>query len=88
MVTLNIAHWEHVKESSIYNRNLFRDTETGKYYLEVCDDDYGDYCYYNSNEAADECDWNYIGYTNTDGSVDCLKDKNIEIMELDETIPT
>ena len=88
MVELNIAHWEHVENPSLYNRNLYRDTETDKYYLEVCDEDYGDYLYYNSNAAADECDWNYIGYTNREGSVDSFKNQNIETMKLDETVPT
>ena len=82
-VELNISRWSHVKSRSEYNRNLYFDEDSQKFYLEVCDENYGDYLYYLSNRNGEEIE--YIGYTNYQGSADFIlqKMKDGFVMKLD-----
>jgi hypothetical protein len=87
-VELNISRWTLDKSRSEYNRNLYFDEETQKCYLEVCDEDYGDYLYYLSNAYCEEID--YIGFTNYQGSADFIL-QNMDsgfVMKLDPSMPT
>ena len=52
-VELNISRWILDKSRSEYNRNLYFDEDSQKFYLEVCDEDYGDYLYYLSNSYGE-----------------------------------
>lgn len=87
-VELNISRWTLDQSRSGYNRNLYFDEETQKYYLEVCDEDYGDYLYYFSNAYGEEID--YIGYTNYQGSADFILGNmnNGFVMKLNPSVPT
>lgn len=87
-VELNISRWTLDKSRSEYNRNLYFDEETQKMYLEVCDEDYGDYLYYLSNAYGEEID--YIGYTNYQGSADFILQNMNDgfVMKLDPSMPT
>ena len=82
MILLDTYQWIHSNISE-YNRNLYFDVATDKWYLEVVDENYGDYLYYHSNECGEEL--GYIGYTNAEDSVDGVKGKT---MKLDPSIPT
>lgn len=88
VVELNISRWSLDKSRSEYNRNLYFDEETQKMYLEVCDEDYGDYLYYLSNAYGEEID--YIGFTNYQGSADFILQNMNDgfVMKLDPSMPT
>ena len=87
-VELNISRWILDKSRSEYNRNLYFDEDSQKFYLEVCNEDYGDYLYYLSNSYGEEID--YIGFTNYQGSADFILGNMNEgfVMKLDPSMPT
>ena len=85
LLKLDLCNWKWTKSLSSYNRNVFYDTTTGEWFLEVCDEDYGDYLYYRSDNAGKEGE--YIGFTNYEGSFNCVCcDKGY--LELDPSMPT
>ena len=88
MVELNISQWSLDKSRSEYNRNMYFDYDSNKFYLEVCDEDYGDYLYYLSHAYGEEI--YYIGFTNYQGSADFILQNMNEgfVMELDPSVPT
>jgi len=87
-VELNISRWSLDNSRSEYNRNLYFDEDSQKFYLEVCDEDYGDYLYYLSNAYGEEID--YIGFTNYQGSADFILQNMNDgfVMKLDPSMPT
>ena len=80
---IDCSNWHWVKSMSSYNNNYYYDTlSNDDFYLEECDEDYGDYLYYTCDKSGKKL--KYLGYTNREGSVENCKGKLV----LDTSMPT
>lgn len=80
---IDCSNWHWVKSMSSYNNNYYYDTLSDvEFYLEECDEDYGDYLYYACDKSGKKI--KYLGYTNREGSVENCGGKLV----LDTSMPT
>lgn len=80
---IDCSNWHWVKSMSSYNNNYYYDTLSDvEFYLEECDEDYGDYLYYVCDKYGKKI--KYLGYTNREGSVENCGGRLI----LDTSMPT
>ena len=80
---IDCSNWHWVKSMSSYNNNYYYDTlSNDEFYLEECDEDYGDYLYYACDKSGKKI--KYLGYTNREGSVENCNGKLV----LDTSMPT
>lgn len=80
---IDCSNWHWVKSMSSYNNNYYYDTLSDvEFYLEECDEDYGDYLYYACDKSGKKI--KYLGYTNSEGSVENCGGRLI----LDTSMPT
>jgi len=80
---IDCSNWHWVKSMSSYNNNYYYDTlSNDEFYLEECDEDYGDYLYYTCDKSGKKL--KYLGYTNREGSVENCNGKLV----LDPSMPT
>ncbi len=97
MIELNISGWVKssitidsaklgtpVRPQERQQFSLFYDTNSKNWYLEAFEPFWGDCYYFKSNDSFEMLD--YIGYTTVDNSAENLKNKNIEIMKIDEDV--
>jgi len=82
-IEIDCSNWHWVKSMSSYNNNYYYDTlSNDEFYLEECDEDYGDYLYYACDKSGKKI--KYLGYTNREGSVENCNGKLV----LDTSMPT
>jgi len=82
-IEIDCSNWHWVKSMSSYNNNYYYDTlSNDEFYLEECDEDYGDYLYYICDKSGKKL--KYLGYTNREGSVENCNSKLV----LDTSMPT
>ncbi len=82
-IEIDCSNWHWVKSMSSYNNNYYYDTlSNDEFYLEECDEDYGDYLYYTCDKSGKKL--KYLGYTNREGSVENCNGKLV----LDTSMPT
>jgi hypothetical protein len=80
---IDCSNWHWVKSMSSYNNNYYYDTLSDvEFYLEECDEDYGDYLYYTCDKSGKKL--KYLGYTNREGSVENCEGNLV----LDPSMPT
>ena len=80
---IDCSNWHWVKSMSSYNNNYYYDTlSNDEFYLEECDEDYGDYLYYACDKSGKKI--KYLGYTNREGSVENCEGNLV----LDTSMPT
>ena len=80
---IDCSNWHWVKSMSSYNNNYYYDTLSDvEFYLEECDEDYGDYLYYACDKSGKKI--KYLGYTNREGSVENCEGNLV----LDTSMPT
>jgi hypothetical protein len=80
---IDCSNWHWVKSMSSYNNNYYYDTLSDvEFYLEECDEDYGDYLYYACDKSGKKL--KYLGYTNREGSVENCEGRLV----LDPSMPT
>ena len=80
---IDCSNWHWVKSMSSYNNKYYYDTlSNDEFYIEECDEDYGDYLYYASAKSGKKL--KYLGYTNREGSVENCNGKLV----LDTSMPT
>ncbi len=80
---IDCSNWHWVKSMSSYNNNYYYDTLSDvEFYLEECDEDYGDYLYYACDKDGEKL--KYLGYTNREGSVENCEGRLV----LDPGMPT
>lgn len=80
---IDCSNWHWIKSMSSYNNNYYYDTlGNDEFYLEECDEDYGDYLYYACDKSGKKI--KYLGYTNREGSVENCNGKLV----LDTSMPT
>lgn len=80
---IDCSNWHWVKSMSSYNNNYYYDTLSDvEFYLEECDEDYGDYLYYACDKSGKKI--KYLGYTNREGSVENCEGRLV----LDPSMPT
>lgn len=79
---IDCSNWHWIKSMSSYNNNYYYDTlSNDEFYLEECDEDYGDYLYYACDKSGKKI--KYLGYTNREGSVENCNGKLV----LDTSMP-
>jgi len=82
-IEIDCSNWHWVKSMSSYNNNYYYDTlSNDEFYLEECDEDYGDYLYYACDKSGKKI--KYLGYTNREGSVENCEGNLV----LDQSMPT
>ena len=76
-MALDATQWKELKEKAKGKKKLYFDKSTGKHYLEVCNEEFGDYLYFESDENG-ETD-KYLGYTDEEHSYDREENKLIKL---------